>query len=92
VFLCGAAGAGNGLYTDRKFERNELITEYCGPIIDHKKALKLRRQNKHSHIRVLNSQFSYIYGLKQPELGQGGASFANDARDTQKNNAVFVSK
>jgi hypothetical protein len=61
-------------------------------LIDHKKALKLRKQNKHSHIRVLNSQFQYIDGIRQPQSGVGGASFANDARDSQKNNAVFVCK
>ena len=85
-------GGGNGLWTSRFFRRNELITEYCGPIIDHRKALKLRRQNRHSHIRVLNSQFQYINGIKQPKAGQGGASFANDARDSHHNNAVFVCK
>lgn len=53
---CNTTGGGNGLWTTRLFRRNELITEYCGPIIDHKKALQLRRKNKHSHIRVLNSQ------------------------------------
>jgi hypothetical protein len=74
------------------FLRNELITEYCGPIIDHKRALELRRKKKHSHIRVLNSQHSYIDGIKVPKQGQGGASFANDARDSQQQNSVFVCK
>lgn len=85
-------GGGNGLWTSRFFRRNELITEYFGPIIDHKKALTLRYKNKHSHIRVLNLQFRYIDGIKKPQLGVGGASFANDARDPGKTNAVFISR
>lgn len=80
------------MWTSRTLRRNELITEYCGPLISHQKALKLRRQNRHSHIRVLNSQFQYIDGIKQPKAGVGGASFANDARDVHLNNAVFVCK
>lgn len=90
MFSSVSAGGGNGLFTTRFFRRNELITEYVGPIIDHKKAQKLRLRNKHSHIRVLNLQFLYIDGLKHPKPGVGGASFANDARDSTKNNAVFT--
>lgn len=88
--VCCVSGGGNGLFTSRLFHKNELITEYFGPIIDHKKAKKLRKQNKHSHVRVLTIQFQYIDGIKHPRPGVGGASFANDARDSQKNNAVFV--
>uniref|UniRef100_A0A383WPZ8 SET domain-containing protein n=1 Tax=Tetradesmus obliquus TaxID=3088 RepID=A0A383WPZ8_TETOB len=86
------SGAGNGLFTGRPFFRNDLITEYCGPIIDHQKALKLRKRGKATHVRVLNSQWLYIDGLKQPVTGQGGASFANDARKASAYNAVFVQR
>lgn len=86
------AGSGNGLWTARPFFRNDLITEYCGPIIDHEKALKLRKRGRHTHVRVLNSQWLYIDGLKAPVPGEGGASFANDARDAAINNAAFVQR
>lgn len=86
------AGAGKGLFTGRPFFKNDLITEYCGPIIDHQKALKLRKRGRATHVRVLNSQWLYIDGLKQPLPGQGGASFANDARKASAYNAVFVQR
>eukprot|EP00775_Hariotina_reticulata_P009324 gene9324-9489_t len=76
----------------RPFVKHDLITEYCGPLIDHEKACKLRRQGKHTHVRVLNSQWLYINGLKEPTPGAGGASFANDARDSTVNNAAFIQK
>lgn len=69
-----------------------MITEYQGKLIDHDKALKLRARGQHTHIRVLNSMHLYIDGLKQPEQGRGGASFANDARDADITNAVFIQK
>lgn len=81
-----------GLWTDRFFAKNSLITEYCGEIIDHHKAKELRDANKHSHIRALNSLYLYIDGIKHPQQGMGGASFANDAREMHKNNAVFFTK
>jgi hypothetical protein len=92
TWLLAPAGAGNGLFTGRPFFKNDLITEYCGPIIDHQKALKLRKRGRATHVRVLNSQWLYIDGLKQPMAGQGGASFANDARTASAYNAVFVQR
>lgn len=81
-----------GLWTDRFFPKNSLITEYSGDLIDHSTAKQLRDKNQHSHIRALNSLHTYIDGIKQPQQGMGGASFANDARDVNKNNAVFATK
>jgi hypothetical protein len=86
------AGAGYGLFTKRRFARNELITEYDGVIMDYKQAKALRRAHRHSHIRTVNSQHRYIDGLKRPRRGWGGASFANDARSKLTNNAEFVIK
>jgi len=86
------AGSGNGLWTCRPFHKNDLITEYCGPLIDYEKACKLRKQGKHTHVRVLNSQWLYINGLQEPLPGVGGASFANDARDPDVNNSAFIQK
>lgn len=81
-----------GLWTQRPFPRNSLITEYSGSIIDHATALQLRELNQHSHIRALSSMHLYIDGIRVPQRGMGGASFCNDARDISKNNAVFVTK
>jgi hypothetical protein len=87
-----AAGAGNGLYTTRSYKLNEIITEYCGPLIDYQEARERRAKQQDSHIRCLNYGTQCIDGLQQPEPGQGGASFANDARDRQLNNSRFHSK
>lgn len=86
------AGAGNGLYTTRSYKRNQIITEYCGPLIDYQEARERRGRQQDSHIRCLSYGTQCIDGLKQPEQGQGGASFANDARDTHLNNSRFYSK
>lgn len=92
LLLTASAGAGNGLWATRRYEKHELITEYQGKHIDHEKALKLRKRGRHTHVRVLNSMHLYIDGLKQPEAGRGGASFANDARDPDLTNAMFIQK
>jgi hypothetical protein len=84
-----SADAGLGLFTAQVFQKGQLITEYCGPIVDHKKAKQLRARKQHYHVRALNLQFLYIDGIKQPQEGIGGASFANDGRDLQANNATF---
>lgn len=80
------------MWATKRFERNELVTEYQGKLIDHEKALKLRNRGLHTHVRVLNSMHLYIDGLKQPEAGRGGASFANDARDPDITNSMFIQK
>jgi hypothetical protein len=78
------------LFVDRPFERNELITEYTGVLIGRETAEKLRAQGLHTHVRCLNMQHAYLDGLRQPVKGKGGGSFANDARDSERNNAAFV--
>lgn len=84
--------AGLGLFTTSFIAKNCLITEYVGPIINRERAEKLRDRNRHSHVRALNCQFSYIDGIKKPVLGMGGASFANDGTLLRQNNAVFFTK
>jgi len=42
--------------------------------------------------RALSIQHSYIDGLKAPQSGRGGGSFANDVRDAQLTNAVYCTK
>lgn len=82
--------AGNGLFTLRRFLKNELITEYCGKRISWEEACQLRCLGKHSHIRKITALHEAIDGLREPVLGQGGASFAND--DPDKINAVFTGR
>jgi hypothetical protein len=84
------AGAGLGLWTARPFKRNEYITEYSCKLIDYSKALALAAAGKSSHVIALAFGFQSIKGITTPKLGKGGASFANDARDTKANNAKFV--
>lgn len=84
--------AGNGLFADRDFKKNELITEYDGPRIDKASADKLREKHMHTHIRVVNSQYEYIDGYKDVLVGKGGGSFANDATIQKQNNSIYFSK
>jgi hypothetical protein len=54
-------------------------------------AEKLRQLGQHTHVRVVNLHHLYIDGLKEPVEGHGGASFANDGKDSKLNNAVYIS-
>ena len=121
-----AAGAGNGLFAERAFAKNELITEYYGEIISYEDAAARRDAGQHTHIRwgprrfahacctippgvtppcanqdarlavarrrALNMRFRYIDGLKVPEPGRGGGSFANDIRESARTNAAYSTK
>lgn len=84
------ADAGSGLWTTRAYKKSELVTEYSGTYITHKQALQLREDNLDSHVRVDTSLHLCIDGIRQPQPGLGGASFCNDARNSQMNNAVFI--
>lgn len=44
-------GAGNGLFAERAFAKNELITEYYGEIISYEDAAARRDAGQHTHIR-----------------------------------------
>lgn len=37
-------------------------------------------------------RFRYIDGLKVPEPGKGGGSFANDIRQSSRTNAAYTTK
>jgi hypothetical protein len=67
-----------------------LITEYTGQLIGKSDADRLRQLGHHTHVRVVNFHHLYIDGLKEPLEGHGGASFANDAKDSTLNNAVYT--
>lgn len=80
------------MWLSKDIKRGALITEYDGDRIDHATAQKLREAGLHTHIRVLNSHWLYIDGLKHAVAGRGGASFANDAQDSKLNNAVYAAR
>jgi hypothetical protein len=90
------AEAGLGLFVTSPIAAGALITEYDGERIDWKTA----RERSASHIRSVQKLRTAIDGLRVPETGRGGGSFANDtvllAQSTTTNivrsptNAAFV--
>jgi hypothetical protein len=81
-----------GLFAGRDYAKHALLTEYSGDYITHDEAHRLRDQQLDSHVRVVSSFHLCIDGIREPESGLGAASFANDARNSKINNAVFVTK
>jgi hypothetical protein len=82
-------GAGLGLFTVRPFERGALITQYDGRVIARAEALDLRAQGRDSHVRTLETGHTAIDGLREPLLGRGGGSFANQAPPPLTPNARY---
>mmetsp|Transcript_10796 Transcript_10796/g.31243 ORF Transcript_10796/g.31243 Transcript_10796/m.31243 type:complete len:473 (+) Transcript_10796:278-1696(+) len=76
--------AGLGLYADRFFAKNSIITEFVGYIIDRDEAMRLRRERKATHIADIEKPFFYIDGEKEPKPFIGGGSFANDGSQTKE--------
>ncbi|KAF8821415.1 putative histone lysine methyltransferase, SET [Cardiosporidium cionae] len=72
--------AGLGLFADRDFKKNEIITEYTGTVIDRETALQLRSLGASSHVIRVGMPHSYISGFSCPSPFIGGGSFANDGR------------
>ncbi|KAH8583286.1 SET domain containing [Cryptosporidium sp. chipmunk genotype I] len=70
--------AGLGLFSDRHFQKNDIITEFVGWVIDRKEALRLRSEGKATHICDLVKPSLYLDGEKDPKPFIGGGSFAND--------------
>lgn len=83
-----AAGVGNGLFASRAFEKDDLVTCYEGPTIEHARA-KSFSVTRASHVLTLRSLRTAIDGLRVPVEGRGGGSFANDGRGERRPNAVF---
>ena len=79
-------GAGSGLFADRDFARNEIITKYEGPIAMVPKV----RPPKHemSHWASLIPNHWVVQGLRAPVSGKGGGSFINHV--ASRANAEFV--
>jgi histone H4 len=74
-------GGGNGLFADRVFAKGDIITRYSGHKISREEAGRLRREDagNASHMRKTGDQRIIIDGLREPEEGRGGGSFANQA-------------
>lgn len=85
-----------GLFATKDFAAGDPITAYYGEIIGHEEA---QRRNR-SHMRTIFSMRECIDGrfthtgeaiedVQKQLLGQGCASYANDARNSAANNAKF---
>lgn len=83
-------GAGRGLFATKRFKKGNIITEFDGEIISRDEALRRRLAREDSHIAGLDFD-TQIDGINvQAVDGKGGASFANDPRDTKRVNAKKV--
>jgi len=73
-------GAGLGLFADKRFAKNDVITEYCGDVIDYDKAMAMRALGTDSHVKGIECMSCFIDGVRcwSTCVGKGGASFAND--------------
>lgn len=86
------AGGGKGLFADRVFAKGDIITRYSGRKISRSEADRLRREDagNASHMRKTGDQRFIIDGLREPVVGRGGGSFANQAHGpADANNAKF---
>ena len=80
------AGAGNGLFADRDFARNDIITKYDGPIAMVPRTLPPK--DEMSHWASLIPSHWGVQGLRYPVEGRGGGSFINHV--ASRPNAEFV--
>lgn len=74
----GIPDAGNGLFAGSVFGFRDLITEYCGARVSRDEAKAMCVQ---THLASL-SRHTLVSGLRRAVVGRGGASFANDCRNT----------
>lgn len=86
--------AGRGLFADKAFYKNDLITEYGGEVIDADEAKRRRAKGVASHIRSLVPMHVCIDGrhVSAARQGEGGASFINDSLGKHAYNCKFVVK
>jgi hypothetical protein len=85
--------AGRGLFADKDFCKNDLITEYGGEVIDADEAKRRRAKGAASHIRSLVPLHVCIDGRHvSVRQGEGGASFINDPLGKHPYNCKFVVK
>jgi hypothetical protein len=86
--------AGRGLFADKAFCKNDVITEYGGEVIDAKEGKRRRAKGQSSHIRSLVPMHACIDGrlVSASSKGEGGASFINDPLRAKLYNCKFVVK
>lgn len=90
--------AGKGVFAERDFAKNELITYYEGPILSKKEAdllpIKTHHKSivalKYVQVGLLRRDGKEIQNPKE-ELSNGGiAAFLNDSRSDENNNTSFL--
>jgi SET domain-containing protein len=79
--------SGNGLFVTKDFKKNDWITFYDGKEITREEAQSLKERGEQSHVRSLDINRTAIDGLRIPEYGRGGASFANHKEGEHANSA-----
>lgn len=77
--------AGYGLFAGKNFTSKAYITLYDGDILSRKEAWC---RSKLSH--MASREGIFVDGLKVPEIGRGGGSFANSASFQKYANAEIV--
>jgi hypothetical protein len=84
--------AGRGLFADKDFRKNDLITEYGGEVIGADEAKRRRAKGVASHISSLVPMHVCIDGrhVSAVKQGEGGASFINDSLGKHPYNCKFV--
>ena len=77
------AGAGNGLFVEKPFDKGEFITWYDGPVINVNSEERERLTKNYedwSHLAGID-RHSVIQSPKQPKPGMGGGGFINDGNN-----------
>ena len=98
----GLPAAGLGLWTQRRFAKGDLVTWYDGPCVEppclaaakeHGQGDEEEEEDRRcpitTHWKSLRHDL-VIDGLRTPQAGHGGASFANDGRDQVPANVAYV--
>ncbi len=82
---------GWGLFADKDFNKNEIITAYYGQVINHKQANILKQEQLDSHVATLFPMYWHIDGRKHENgtlisdplnsmVGKPGGAFINHSK------------
>jgi SET domain-containing protein len=88
--LSNIAGSGAGQFAAKDIAHLDWMTEYGGVVITHADACKLELKEKHTHIISLDRDTKLDGKAVHRRQWNCLASFANDAREKDSINAVFV--